>query len=203
MPAPPASSMTVAAGQRAWVKVPVERTREVTLDPGDLMGHSGQKQGPGRSLPGPGRGPSPAQYGRSRAHFQSTARRQMPLTGSRTLQSKGREREAETSWRGMPGLASALQVAGPSLAQARRTSTAGTYATPPHTRIPPPAGVHDHPVPVPLPRGVSPRPPDGRLADDLAAACVYAGAPKSSAPGKRTGTSHDPASPGNPGRGAA
>ena len=34
VPAPPASSMTVTAGQRAQEKVPGERTREVMLDPG-------------------------------------------------------------------------------------------------------------------------------------------------------------------------
>jgi hypothetical protein len=45
--------MTVAAGQRAQVKVPGERTREVTLDPGDLCGHSGQKTKARRGLPGP------------------------------------------------------------------------------------------------------------------------------------------------------
>ena len=33
----------LTAGQRAQVKLPGERTREVTLDPGDLYGHSGQK----------------------------------------------------------------------------------------------------------------------------------------------------------------
>ena len=31
--------------------MPGERTREVTLDPGDLCGHSGQKQGPGAACP--------------------------------------------------------------------------------------------------------------------------------------------------------
>jgi len=64
--APPASSMTVAAGQRAQVKVPSERKREVTLDPGDLCGHSGQRPRVRREPARTGRGPSPAPCGRSR-----------------------------------------------------------------------------------------------------------------------------------------
>jgi hypothetical protein len=36
--------------------VPGGRTREVTLDPGDLCGHSGQKTRARRSLPGPDAG---------------------------------------------------------------------------------------------------------------------------------------------------
>jgi len=55
-----ARGSTATGGQRAQVKVPGERTREVTLDPGDLCGHSGQKP---RARPEPvrtGRGPSPA-----------------------------------------------------------------------------------------------------------------------------------------------
>ncbi len=38
------------------MKVSGERTREVTLDPGDLCGHSGQKPRARRSLPGPDAG---------------------------------------------------------------------------------------------------------------------------------------------------
>jgi hypothetical protein len=51
--APPASSVTVTAGQRAQVKVTGERTREVTLDPGATAGTPVRNQGPGRSLSGP------------------------------------------------------------------------------------------------------------------------------------------------------
>ena len=58
--APPASSIAVAAGRRAQVKVPGDRTREAMLDPGDLCEHSGQK--PARAE----RGPSPVPCGRSR-----------------------------------------------------------------------------------------------------------------------------------------
>ena len=54
--APPASSMTVTAGQRAQQKVPGERTREVMLDPGASAGTPVRNQGPGRSLPGPDAG---------------------------------------------------------------------------------------------------------------------------------------------------
>ena len=36
--------------------MPGGRTREVTLDPGDLCGHSGQKTRARRSLPGPDAG---------------------------------------------------------------------------------------------------------------------------------------------------
>ena len=54
--APPASSMTVAAGQRAQQKVPGERTREVMLDPGASADTPVRNQGPGRSLPGPDAG---------------------------------------------------------------------------------------------------------------------------------------------------
>jgi len=63
VPAPPASSVTVTAGQPAQAEVPGRGTRDVTLDPGDHFGHSGQKP---RARPEPartGRGPSPAQCG--------------------------------------------------------------------------------------------------------------------------------------------
>ena len=56
VPAPQASSVTVTVGQRAQVKVPGQRTRKVTLDPGDLYGTPVRNQGPGRSLPGPDAG---------------------------------------------------------------------------------------------------------------------------------------------------
>jgi hypothetical protein len=42
---PPASSVTVPAGQQAQAKVPGKHKRKVTLDPGDHCGHSGQHGG--------------------------------------------------------------------------------------------------------------------------------------------------------------
>jgi hypothetical protein len=54
--APPASSATVAAGQRAQVKVPGQRTHEVALDTGVSADTPVRNQGPGRSLPGPNAG---------------------------------------------------------------------------------------------------------------------------------------------------
>ena len=50
--APPASSAAVTAGQRAQVKVPGQRTREVTLDTGVSTDTPVRNQGSGRSLPG-------------------------------------------------------------------------------------------------------------------------------------------------------
>jgi hypothetical protein len=52
MSAPPASSVTVTAGQLAQEKVPGGRTREVTLDPGASADTSVRSQGSGGSLPG-------------------------------------------------------------------------------------------------------------------------------------------------------
>jgi hypothetical protein len=53
VPAPPASSVTVTAGQRAQVKAAGERTSEVTLDTRASTGTPVRSQGPGGSLPGP------------------------------------------------------------------------------------------------------------------------------------------------------
>src|SRR5437763_1616744 len=63
--APPASSMTVTAGQRAQEKAPGGRTREVMLDPGASANTPGQKP---RARPEPawtGRRPSPARCRRA------------------------------------------------------------------------------------------------------------------------------------------
>ena len=49
--APPASSVTVTAGQRAQVKVPGKRTREVTLDPGDLRTLRSEDKGQAGACP--------------------------------------------------------------------------------------------------------------------------------------------------------
>jgi hypothetical protein len=65
VPAPPASSMTVTAGQPAQVKLPGARTREVKLDPGASTGTPVRKRArlePART----GRRPSPARCRRSR-----------------------------------------------------------------------------------------------------------------------------------------
>ena len=67
--APPASRVTLTAGQRAQAKEPRERTRKVTLDPG-ACGHSGQKTRARREPARTGRRPSPARYARSRGSFQ-------------------------------------------------------------------------------------------------------------------------------------
>jgi hypothetical protein len=64
--APPASSVTVTAGQRTRVKVAGERTREVTLDPGASADTPVRNQGPGGSLPGPDAGHPLQGAGRSR-----------------------------------------------------------------------------------------------------------------------------------------
>jgi hypothetical protein len=60
--APPASSATVTAGQRVQVKLPGQRTREVTLDTGASADTPVRNQGPGPSLPDRRR-PSPASRG--------------------------------------------------------------------------------------------------------------------------------------------
>src|SRR6266513_256778 len=60
--APPASSATVTAGQRVQVKLPGQRTREVTLDTGASTDTPVRNQGPGPSLPDRRR-PSPASRG--------------------------------------------------------------------------------------------------------------------------------------------
>src|SRR5258708_36414825 len=54
--APPASSATVTAGQRAQVEPPGERTRKAALDLGASADTPVRRQGPGGSLPGPGAG---------------------------------------------------------------------------------------------------------------------------------------------------
>ena len=54
--APPASSVTGTAGQRAHVKVPAERTRESRLIPETSADTPVRSQGPGGSLPGPAAG---------------------------------------------------------------------------------------------------------------------------------------------------
>jgi hypothetical protein len=56
VPAPPASSATIAAGQPAQVKLPGQRTREVALDTGASADTPVRNQGPGCSLPGPDAG---------------------------------------------------------------------------------------------------------------------------------------------------
>src|SRR5258708_28393788 len=54
--APPASSATVTAGQRAQVEPPGERTRKAALDLGASADTPVRRQGLGGSLPGPGAG---------------------------------------------------------------------------------------------------------------------------------------------------
>src|SRR5258708_9963745 len=54
--APPASSATVTAGQRAQVEPPGERTRKAALDLGASADTPVRRQGPGGRLPGPGDG---------------------------------------------------------------------------------------------------------------------------------------------------
>jgi hypothetical protein len=49
--APPASSATVTAGQRAQVKVPGQRTREVTLDTGASTDTPARTKGQARACP--------------------------------------------------------------------------------------------------------------------------------------------------------
>jgi hypothetical protein len=49
--APPASSVTVTAGQRAQGEVAYDRTRKVTLDPGASANTPVRDQGPGRACP--------------------------------------------------------------------------------------------------------------------------------------------------------
>jgi len=73
VPARPSSiNVTVTAGQRAQVKSPGERTREVTLDTRSLYGHSGQKPKAAREAARTGRGPSPARCGRSPGSLHQT-----------------------------------------------------------------------------------------------------------------------------------
>ena len=52
--APPASSPSVTAGQPRTVTLPGTRTREDSLDPGDLCGPSGRKYGQAPACPRPG-----------------------------------------------------------------------------------------------------------------------------------------------------
>ena len=51
--APPASSPSVTAGQPRTVTLPGTRTREDSLDPGDLCGPSGRKYGQAPACPPP------------------------------------------------------------------------------------------------------------------------------------------------------
>jgi hypothetical protein len=55
VPAPPASSVTATAGQRAQAESARSfiASREVTLDPGASADTPVRRQGPGGSLPGP------------------------------------------------------------------------------------------------------------------------------------------------------
>ena len=97
MPAPPASGMTVTVGQRAQVIVPGERTREVTLDPGDLMrALRSEDKGQAGACPD-GRGPSPARCGWSRgpafkdSRMSVGAARRQAVHSNRTGRAGGRD----------------------------------------------------------------------------------------------------------------
>ena len=64
--APPASSMTVTAGQRAQANRRVDAHAKSCLIPETSANTPARRQGPGGSLPGAGRGPSPVKCRRSR-----------------------------------------------------------------------------------------------------------------------------------------